>query len=210
VFCCLHRTAAAQYSATQSNRASAPAITFCTLQVTACADHCASRTSRSWCSWCQPWNPSVQQLVVLHTRHVLSCHSFTGTTPLTSLSLSIACKQACRCSDVLCCAVLACRFVWGKKIERDLLRGTDVREFTAAAQQRKHEERMVRAMSLPKVAHANSSSTSWAHALHAVPLFKRVCTAGVQHGGWQLQGHAAGFPTATTMLVPASSWLARR
>lgn len=33
--------------------------------------------------------------------------------------------------------------MWGKKIERDLLRGTDVREFTAAAQQRKHEERMV-------------------------------------------------------------------
>ena len=35
------------------------------------------------------------------------------------------------------------RFVWGKKIERDLLKGTDVREFTAAAVQRKHEERMV-------------------------------------------------------------------
>lgn len=45
---------------------------------------------------------------------------------------------------VLCCPGLCCcRFVWGKKIERDLLRGTDVREFTAAAQQRKHEERMV-------------------------------------------------------------------
>jgi hypothetical protein len=83
--------------------------------------------------------------------------------------------------------------VWGKKIERDLLRGTDVREFTAAAQQRKHEERMVRAMSMLKVAHANSSSTSWAHALHAVPLRERVCMAGVQHGAWQLQGHAAGF-----------------
>lgn len=64
---------------------------------------------------------------------------------------------------VLC---LACRFVWGKKIERDLLRGTDVREFTAAAQQRKHEERMVRALSLLglPVQH-KSCSTSWASAL---------------------------------------------
>jgi hypothetical protein len=33
--------------------------------------------------------------------------------------------------------------VWGKKIERDLLKGADVREFTVAAQQRKHDERMV-------------------------------------------------------------------
>jgi hypothetical protein len=41
------------------------------------------------------------------------------------------------------CAAGVCRFVWGKKIERDLLKGADVREFTAAAQQRKHEERMV-------------------------------------------------------------------
>ncbi|KAF8073139.1 hypothetical protein HT031_000800 [Scenedesmus sp. PABB004] len=34
------------------------------------------------------------------------------------------------------------KFVWGKKIERDLMAGKDVREFTAAATQRKHEERM--------------------------------------------------------------------
>jgi hypothetical protein len=36
-----------------------------------------------------------------------------------------------------------CRFVWGKKIERDLLRGKDVREFTATALEKKHQERMV-------------------------------------------------------------------
>lgn len=54
------------------------------------------------------------------------------------------CQHNCRQLTVLGCADLSCcRFVWGKKIERDLLRGTDVREFTAAAQQRKHEERMV-------------------------------------------------------------------
>ncbi|WIA29550.1 hypothetical protein OEZ86_012045 [Tetradesmus obliquus] len=34
------------------------------------------------------------------------------------------------------------KFVWGKKIERDLMMGKDVKEFTAAAVQRKHEERM--------------------------------------------------------------------
>jgi len=40
-----------------------------------------------------------------------------------------------------------CRFVWGKKIERDLLKGKDVWDFTAAALQQKHEERMVSASS---------------------------------------------------------------
>eukprot|EP00775_Hariotina_reticulata_P011120 gene11120-11274_t len=34
------------------------------------------------------------------------------------------------------------KFVWGKKIERDLLRGKDVREFTAAALDKKHQDRM--------------------------------------------------------------------
>lgn len=36
------------------------------------------------------------------------------------------------------------RFVWGKKIERDLLQGKDVREFTAAGVQRQQERKMVR------------------------------------------------------------------
>jgi hypothetical protein len=50
-------------------------------------------------------------------------------------------------------AMLPChRFVWGKKIERDLMMGKDVKEFTAAAVQRKHEERMVS---------SSSSSSSW-------------------------------------------------
>lgn len=50
------------------------------------------------------------------------------------------------CCKILLSAILPvlCRFVWGKKIERDLLRGTDVREFTVGAVERKHEERMVR------------------------------------------------------------------
>jgi hypothetical protein len=42
------------------------------------------------------------------------------------------------------CLLVPCRrFVWGKKIQRDLMMGKDVREFTAAALDRKHEERMV-------------------------------------------------------------------
>lgn len=96
-------------------------------------------------------------------------NSCTGTPPLHLLLFYVPCKQASKHAGalasyaVLC---LACRFVWGKKIERDLLRGTDVREFTAAAQQRKHEERMVRALSLLGLSVQHKScSTSWASAL---------------------------------------------
>jgi hypothetical protein len=37
-----------------------------------------------------------------------------------------------------------CRFVWTKKIEREIQQGRSVKEFTARAEHEKHTERMVR------------------------------------------------------------------
>jgi hypothetical protein len=53
------------------------------------------------------------------------------------------------------------RFVWGKKIERDLMMGKDVKEFTAAAVQRKHEERMVSSSSRERWQQQQQRAAVW-------------------------------------------------